>query len=591
MHETSGSGYAFDCLQYRDGSPQNSVSGPTSQYEMIRYCRSSTMKSMENLLSIKNTTIFSDKSFTFDQLRLMNISSDQLLKWYAPIDLIEEYESGYATGSFFNCSDDKNFWFGTYCQYTFDLDYTIPDIRFYRSGARQEVSDDLLSITNGTCYVVNNDECKSVICLDWREICDGKMDCTNGFDERHCHELEMNNCDPSTGYRCSNGQCIDKEFYLDHDDQCTDSSDEISYSSLNICNHFHSGYGCEDISCLPLMFSCGDGTCYDGPTLGHDRSCLTRRDRLYLQQMPPSTLILFTHIHIIYNDTKPEWICYNETLCPYFVKQKSDNAKDIKRLTRSCSLLPWDEPKINCSLFRCSDGTKCISYHRLSDGHEDCLNGEDEHQQNICSFNLLDRFKCDNNKQCIPVWLLFDSKAHCVDGDDEHLCDGILSWIPDTNSDTDKSHCPMNEWPCVTTNSVCNNLWDCPDRSDELRDCRGFSYRHCNGTSHFCLDTRTGHPTCLPKEQAGNGIINCVGSIDEPQFCRMKYAEQPEHRFRCRNSDICITRDQTCDCHQDCPENDDEETACEWINNGRATYCYGKQFRRRNGKIVSGTSY
>ena len=104
----------------------------------------------------------------------MNISSDQLLKWYAPIDIIEEYELGYATGSYFNCSDEKNIWFGTQCQYTFDSVDIIPEILYDRSRARLKVSDDLLSITNGTCYVVNNDECKSVICLDWREMCDGR---------------------------------------------------------------------------------------------------------------------------------------------------------------------------------------------------------------------------------------------------------------------------------------------------------------------------------------------------------------------------------------------------------------------------------
>jgi hypothetical protein len=56
---------------------------------------------------------------------------------------------------------------------------------------------------------MNNTDCESSICLDWREICDGKIDCKNGYDERYCQALEMNECNPLTERRCYDGQCID----------------------------------------------------------------------------------------------------------------------------------------------------------------------------------------------------------------------------------------------------------------------------------------------------------------------------------------------------------------------------------------------
>ncbi|CAF3557790.1 unnamed protein product [Rotaria socialis] len=127
------------------------------------------------------------------------------------------------------------------------------------------------------------------------------------------------------------------------------------------------------------MFSCDEGTCYDGPpSRGHHRSCRSHRDRLYLQQMPLSTLILFSHVHLIYNDTKSEWICCNETLCPSLSNKNvimptsiidnstcrafssfsnqtynsfSHMVEDIKRLTRSRSLLRWDELKTTVHCF------------------------------------------------------------------------------------------------------------------------------------------------------------------------------------------------------------------------------------------------
>jgi hypothetical protein len=89
-------------------------------------------------------------------------------------------------------------------------------------------------------------------------------------------------------------------------------------------------------------------------------------------------------------------------------------------------------------------------------------------------------------------------------------------------------------------------------------------------------------------ERAGNGIIDCVGSSDERIFCRNKYPYDYGRRYRCQNSNICITPFQVCDCHQDCPENDDETIACIWLNNGRQSFCNHHQFRCRNDEYLNG---
>jgi hypothetical protein len=144
-----------------------------------------------------------------------------------------------------------------------------------------------------------------------------------------------------------------------------------------------------------------------------------------------SSLILFSHVIINYNHTQPEYICYNQTLCPYLslnnqiittysngltcrafktftnrtYDQFDEMIADVKRLVRSCSLLPSHN---NCSMFQCHDGSKCLSYHRLSDGRGDCTNGEDEYHTDVCSHNLTGRFTCDNRTKCIPYQLLLD---------------------------------------------------------------------------------------------------------------------------------------------------------------------------------------
>jgi hypothetical protein len=49
---------------------------------------------------------------------------------------------------------------------------------------------------------------------------------------------------------------------------------------------------------------------------------------------------------------------------------------------------------------------------------------------------------------------------------------------------------------------------------------------------------------------------------------------------------VCIPRIEICDCHQNCPENDDEIIACHWLNNGQAAMCNPDIFRCRNGRNV-----
>ncbi|CAF1018247.1 unnamed protein product [Adineta steineri] len=117
-----------------------------------------------------------------------------------------------------------------------------------------------------TCYILL--ECvrgSSYICLDWREVCDGRVDCLNGgVDELQCFDLEINECDENE-YRCHNGLCIPEYFwtYESAIAVCADLSDTsivprcpLSYIGFDI-------FECEEYSCQPgqKMFSCGDGQC------------------------------------------------------------------------------------------------------------------------------------------------------------------------------------------------------------------------------------------------------------------------------------------------------------------------------------------
>jgi hypothetical protein len=184
-------------------------------HQIIEYC----LRPIEKYLFIENSSYINiiDDNFTFMNLREKNISSEMLLSWSAPIELTERYEiflnnvsdsSSEKQSLFYKCTLP---WFGPHCRFTFDSDMDWSLISTITSHFKSR-----FRITEGptmTCYM--HLRCQSfLLCLDWREICDGKRDCVDGSDESSCYQLEINECNHNE-YRCYNGQCIPKEFLSD----------------------------------------------------------------------------------------------------------------------------------------------------------------------------------------------------------------------------------------------------------------------------------------------------------------------------------------------------------------------------------------
>lgn len=162
----------FDCL-IKPHAYAFSIPGvywlKTGRYfdEILQYCRRPTSSKDNEMYVRGNHSVHS-----FTDLRLNGISYQQLYQWNAPIDLIEEYIVGSTTGEFVNCSGTM--WFGLRCEYRFDIDALLSGIVTQQFRAKNSIPVDLSLFTNGTCYEMNNTGCQSILCLDWREICDGK---------------------------------------------------------------------------------------------------------------------------------------------------------------------------------------------------------------------------------------------------------------------------------------------------------------------------------------------------------------------------------------------------------------------------------
>ncbi|CAF4995218.1 unnamed protein product, partial [Rotaria sp. Silwood1] len=144
-----------------------------------------------------------DQNFTFVVLYMLNITSEQLYFWSAPMDVVEHYQfylnllltsntssSSMATYMFYNCTSPR---FGPLCQYSLDA------YKYHHLTVNEIIREYYLyeyEPTTLTCYThLQCDRGSLFACLDWSEICDGVIDCRNGVDEESCWQVEINECE------------------------------------------------------------------------------------------------------------------------------------------------------------------------------------------------------------------------------------------------------------------------------------------------------------------------------------------------------------------------------------------------------------
>jgi len=268
---------AYDCLHeyYISSYPAESGKFYSLNSQLTPYCRRPDDDD-ENNNNIKEEKVSYETGenianiISFNELKKQGVTSEQLLAWSAPIDVVEKYEMNEINSDvFYNCSLP---WFGSSCQYKFNhnVSLTFGDIiEATFIWTRYNIRDVMI----GTCYRFlpgcNNESWP--MCLDWRQICDGFDDCINGEDEQWCDQLEMSECEENE-YRCHyGGQCIPLTF--DRDDgshtDCLDSSDVIdrysNWPDMKWNCWDESIFGCQEVtSRYPYTFQCGDGQFLDG---------------------------------------------------------------------------------------------------------------------------------------------------------------------------------------------------------------------------------------------------------------------------------------------------------------------------------------
>jgi hypothetical protein len=306
--------------------------------QIISYC----MSEWPSKWKIEENNI--DKKLTFADLSKQNITSQQLYLWSAPMDVIENYQfyldqlvnsrnKSIETEVFYNCTLP---YFGPMCQYMFnDLNFDSLSLNelihnYYCLNRYEPVT-----LTCYTHFQCNRGVSSS--CLDWTDVCDGKIDCLNNEqDEKDCWQLEIHEC-AENEYRCFNGQCIPEEFFQDNDYvfDCLDRFDELrgeyflQHPNIDTCFMPDPTFSNEDISCIQ-----SDYRFWSLLT----SSCISQRHQLLLRSLfsiKPKSISdeCWTAFKCIIdipirNDPLCKNLCSNET-CDEIIRMKCPNQINV----------------------------------------------------------------------------------------------------------------------------------------------------------------------------------------------------------------------------------------------------------------------
>ncbi|CAF1048431.1 unnamed protein product, partial [Didymodactylos carnosus] len=557
----------YDCLYtYSNIQVTSKHTNTNKGWSLLPYC---FRLSDENEIEFEKKKCYG-YPFTFLELKQKNVTSDDLYEWNSPIDVIDQYQKyidndllDENSTTYCNCS--SLFSFGSRCQYSFR--YSSIENGFEHE-IQEQFSlryrlDDHQLMNNLTCYIEL--ECKSILCLDWRQICNGIIDCQNGEDEENCLELEQNICNKETEYRCTNGMCIPRQFSFDLIFDCIDNSDA-------------------NYNCAWLKYSCSDGQCINWiHSKDQTESCVSRRDFLFFRNLyayePSAAFSLLCWKYIMcYTNNSPYsyipmncWILCNKSNClsllyahctePFIFPSSSTILPFVNTLyvfNRDNRTRPDNFPD-----FICHDLNLCNIYHS-----NDTINSYTCHK--IEDFDL--------TVQAWPeliqaVQLLFSYTSCFVN---KTVC----------TSNSQLFHCETNN-ECISKHRIRDGVRDCFDKADETYSDSCKLNLTEDGDYFKCLKTNR----CLPRRRFLDGQIDC-SYID---FFTMP-SDRSDEPFRIS----CRTRDDfTCTLirninnvlptyflFQDiCDDilwrgylidNETDETNCEqWPCNSRAKSCNG----------------
>ncbi|KAI4882735.1 hypothetical protein NFI96_028538 [Prochilodus magdalenae] len=463
--------------------------------------------------------------------------------------------------------------------------------------------------------------CGTSLCVNQSQLCDGKFDCPDGFDELFCLQACL---DPGR-FLCKNKRkCVDQALVCDGRSDCPDGSDEfpcppcflhcdegiMCLTSQQFCdgkmdcrdgtderncyNRGHEGTGTSSLKC-PLGFKpCRDGSdcilnshicdgeedCKDGSDenncqrnckkdqfqCAHGRMCIDKKqvcDGTPQCQDRSDEMNCFTQSEHCKHHCDDKTRCIPENFLCDGERDCADGTDeaDCPSSTETPSDKPTSERGCKRPSVLCGGTTLCVNQSQLCDGKLDCPDGTDEL---FCLHACLDpgNFLCKNRRRCIEQSLVCDGHSDCPDGSDELQCP------------TCPLHCDEGA-VCLTSWQFCDGKMDCRDGSDE-RSCYNLFYRKSAEASSLACPVGfrpcTDGSDCILNSHVCDGEKDCKDGSDEKN-CKRKCRKG---QFQCGNGRLCIDRKKVCDGTPQCHDHSDEMNCCSHHCDG--THCIPENF-------------
>ena len=186
-----------------------------TQTSTVKYClrRGTNFSTFTNIITCLN-----GERWHFSQLLSKDISPWDVLAWSSSVEKADDYARVFYNRSKnfedepFLCNCSEGF-LGKNCEYelVFDTSLFSKALKTVFDAHQDPMGHQMYG--NILCYETL--ECDyGLLCLDWRNICDGQQNCMDGLDEENCDLLEFNECE-NDEYRCGDGMCIPEEYWLD----------------------------------------------------------------------------------------------------------------------------------------------------------------------------------------------------------------------------------------------------------------------------------------------------------------------------------------------------------------------------------------
>ena len=518
----------------------NTEDGPSIEffdcinYEKLLYCRRPSKPihlDRENLTRHCNRY---GKFHSFASLRSTNINLSTILhQWGSSIEKAEEYSrftSHYGGLNGYLCECNYPNSFGKNCE------YLLPTGNTFEETLRWEVKmkkTDMFEISvDGDILCYKTLECNSgLLCLDWRDICDGVQQCLFGIDEENCDRLEFNECE-SDEYRCMNGMCIPDEYFLDGEHDCMDWSDEMQYYDDALCPLEEASFRCDDHVCQPNKWSCGDGQCIVDRlrfqrTVDPKFICWSRRDKNHICEMQAVFRLW----------TLPNGQCIRENKYKELNFAKRTILDECQYLVK-CALSAAAEMLCPCRSESCADRIKGICPHQLIQYPIGGIMAPyilflynrtrkwGKVEPNYIHFN--GTIKCRGFAININKLYLYSSWTTLRDIEDM-LCRSVENESVIENSGYDpychhQSRSFNNRTTtfvdicnksreCVSSYRITDGIGNCIDKADEQRDKRISSA--CSSIRRHRFRCSVEDPTCLSVITLGDSVNNCNSKWDE----------------------------------------------------------------------------